>query len=256
LAAIYLGGWVFAGTVALILLLASLEIVKLFRAGGFNPALVIVLISTLLLVISRQIDEFTSSPWILSLILLTSMAYHLIQYERGKDQSLADFALTFTSSLYIGWLGAYLISLRNSQDGMWWMLLVLPAIWIADGGAYIIGKRFGKHHITPRLSPKKTWEGYIGGIIVGTLGVTLLALLYQYVGAMNTSVTTLSAAIIGFVVSVLGIFGDLGESMIKRQVGIKDSGNILPGHGGVFDRIDSWLWAAVIGYYLISWFFI
>lgn len=184
------------------------------------------------------------------------MAYHLIQYERGKNQSVADFALTITSSLYIGWLGAYLISIRNSQDGLWWILIVLPSIWIADGGAYIIGKRFGKHRITPRLSPKKTWEGYLGGIIVGTLGVTLLALLFQVLGAVNTSITPQNAAIIGFVVSVIGIFGDLGESMIKRQVGQKDSGNILPGHGGVFDRIDSWLWAAVVGYYLIHLFLI
>lgn len=254
--AIYFGGWVFTGTVALILLLASLEIVKLFRTGGYHPALVVVLISTLLFVISRQINEFTSGPGIISLILLVSMAYHLIQYERGKNQSVADFALTITSSLYIGWLGAYLISIRNSQDGLWWILIVLPSIWIADGGAYIIGKRFGKHRITPRLSPKKTWEGYLGGIIVGTLGVTLLALLFQVLGAVNTSITPQNAAIIGFVVSVIGIFGDLGESMIKRQVGQKDSGNILPGHGGVFDRIDSWLWAAVVGYYLIHLFLI
>jgi phosphatidate cytidylyltransferase len=184
------------------------------------------------------------------------MGYHLYDYERGREQAGTDFAITISGAFYIGWLGAYLISLRDIPNGMWWVLLVLSAVWFADSGAYLVGKSIGKHPISPRLSPKKTLEGYIGGILFGTIGVPLLVLLIQQLNEDITAISPLHGFILGLAISVLSILGDLGESMIKRQVGQKDSGKILPGHGGAFDRIDSWLWAGVIGYYLITTFFI
>jgi phosphatidate cytidylyltransferase len=231
--AIVYGGAVFASLVVLILGLAAWEYVNLFRAGGLQPAGVILILGTIAFAIGRTLDGFESAPWLVSLTILVCMAYHLIAFERGSEQSGTDFGITLGGIFYLGWIGAYLISLRDLPDGMWWVLLVLPAVWLADSGAYFIGKGIGRHHITPRLSPKKTWEGYLGGILIGTLGTALLA----------------------FILSALTILGDLGESMFKRQVGIKDSSNLIPGHGGVFDRIDSWLWAGVIGYYVILWGF-
>ena len=256
LAAIYFGGWVFSAIAALILLLASYEYIELFKAGGYKPALVIALGGTLLLTLGRAFDGFDSSPWMISLVILISMAYHLFSFERGREQAGTDFGITISAVFYIGWLGAYLISLRNSAEGMWWVLLVLASVWLADAGAYFVGKQFGRHNITPRLSPKKTWEGYLGGIVIGTLGAALLALLFQNLSGADSAITPLRGAILGFAISIIGILGDLGESMIKRQVGRKDSGTILPGHGGVFDRIDSWLWAGVIGYYIVIYLFI
>jgi phosphatidate cytidylyltransferase len=256
LAAIYFGGWVFVALTAIILLLASSEYVNIFRTGGFRPSLIVVLGGTLLFVLGRAINGFESSPWMISLLILVSMAYHLVDFERGRDQAGSDFGLTVSGALYVGWLGAYLISLREMSDGMWWVLLVLTSIWLADSGAYMIGKQFGRHNITPRLSPKKTWEGYIGGVVVGTVGVAALAALFAYLIGSGTEINAWRGAILGFSVSALSILGDLGESMIKRQVGVKDSGTLLPGHGGIFDRIDSWLWAGVIGYYLITMAFI
>jgi phosphatidate cytidylyltransferase len=165
--------------------------------------------------------------------------------------------------MYIGFLGAYLVSLRNLPEGLWWVLLALPAVWLADSGAYFVGRAYGKHKMSKRLSPKKSWEGYFGGIVVGTLGSVLLALLWQYLAGLwpqslesANLITLLNAAILGLILSTLTTLGDLGESMIKRQFGAKDSSNLLPGHGGVFDRIDSWLWAGIISYFVVFYFFL
>ena len=121
----------------------------------------------------------------------------------------------------------------------------------ADSGAYFVGKTIGKRKFSPRLSPKKTWEGYIGGVIVGTFGTALLASLWN--SFQPGLMTPLQGGLIGLVLSLVTVLGDLGESMIKRQFGIKDSSNLIPGHGGAFDRIDSWIWAGVIGFYLVRW---
>ena len=110
--------------------------------------------------------------------------------------------------------------------------------------------------MSPRLSPKKSWEGYLGGILLAIPGTALLTLLWRVWAGTATTVTPLHGALLGLIMGALTILGDLGESMLKRQVGVKDLGNLLPGHGGAFDRIDSWLWGAVIGYYVIVFVFL
>jgi len=254
LAVIAWGGWLYYGLIVLILGLAAYEYGKLFQAGGLQPAGVFIIVATLVLAVQRAISGFDNAHLTISLLILLAMAYHLLQYERGSQQAGTDFAVTLSGFLYIGWLGAYLISLRQLPDGRWWLLTVLLAVWLADTGAYLIGSRFGRHKITPRLSPKKSWEGYLGGILCSVPITALLATLWPVWAGPGLAVTPLRAALLALALSVLTILGDLGESMLKRQVGVKDSGNLLPGHGGVFDRIDSWLWAAVIGYCLILWF--
>jgi phosphatidate cytidylyltransferase len=251
--AIVLGGWVYSAVILLILGLASWEYVRLFRAGGLQAASVFVVGGVLALGVGRALDGFDSAPWLISLIILSSMVYHLVAYERGCDQAATDFAITLSGVFYIGWIGAYLISLRNLPDGMWWVLVVLPAVWFADSGAYLVGSRFGRRKLSPRLSPKKTWEGYLGGIAASVVGGALFAYLWRLGAASPLAITVSRGALIGLVMGIFPTLGDLGESMIKRQVGMKDSGNLLPGHGGAFDRIDSWLWAGVLGYYLVFW---
>ena len=253
MAAILAGGWYLTALVAIFMCVAAWEYSILFRAGGLQPATVLVVGGTLILLIGRNLTGFDSAGWMISLIILVAMTFHLVAYERGRDQAGTDFTVTLAGIFYIGWFGAYFISLRNLPEGKWWILVVLPAVWFADAGAYFIGKRFGNHLLCPRLSPKKTWEGYLGGIVVGVLLTALFAALWR-VGAGHTSdITPMRGALVGLVMGIFPTLGDLGESMIKRQMGVKDSGNILPGHGGAFDRIDSWLWAVVLGYYLVLW---
>ncbi len=253
IAAILAGGWYFTALVAVFMVVAAWEYCQLFIAGGLKPATLLAVGGTLLLVIGRNINGLASAAWMISLVVLLAMTYHLFSYEFGRDQAATDFAVTLAAVFYIGWFGAYFISLHNLPQGKWWVLVVLPAVWFADGGAYFIGKRFGRHPLSPRLSPNKTWEGYFGGILTGVLLTALLSWLWGFVPGTTSAITPSRGALVGLVMSIFPTLGDLGESMIKRQVGVKDSGNILPGHGGAFDRIDSWLWAALLGYYMVFW---
>lgn len=256
LVVIYLGGWWYAAMVALILGLASWEYVRLFRAGGLQPARWLVIPSAVVFVLVREWNGFWGADWMVSLAVLAAMTVHLIAFERGRKSAATDFGVTLGGVFYLGWIGAYLISLRTLPQGLWWVLLALPIVWLADSFAFLIGRSFGRHKMTVRLSPNKSWEGFIAGIVGAVLGGALLALAWGYLGADPLVITPLRGAILGVILGLTTIFGDLGVSMIKRQVGIKDSGNLLPGHGGALDRIDTWLWAGVISYYTIVWLFL
>ena len=256
LAIVFLGGAGYISIVVLICSIASLEYVNLFRTGGYKPSVFLVVGGTMALIIFRAIDNFQSMPWLMSLIIFTCIIYHLASYENGRDQAGTDFGITLAGILYIGWLGAFLVSIRLLPEGQYWLLLVLPSVWFSDSGAYIIGSLIGKHPITKRLSPHKTWEGYFGGILVSVPLTALLANLWRIFSEPTSAITPTRAAILAIILASITILGDLGASMIKRQVGAKDSGKLLPGHGGAFDRIDTWLWAAAIGYFIIATFFL
>ena len=122
--------------------------------------------------------------------------------------------------------------------GAWWLLFVLLLVWGADSGAYMFGKMFGKHKLAPKVSPGKTWEGFLGGLVSSAL----IALLFATLAPLTVSTGTL--VICAVIATLASVLGDLTESMFKREAGIKDSGNLIPGHGGMLDRIDS-LTAAV-----------
>ena len=249
---IAIGGWPYALFIALILGTAGWEYGNIFRKLGFQPAAGLLIAGPAALALIRLFPGLTAGvEGLLSGLVLAAMAYHLFRYEKGRDQAATDFVVTLGGIIYLGLVGSYLVALRLLPEGKWWTLLVLPAVWLADGGAYLIGSRLGRHKMVPRLSPRKTWEGYFGGILFGVVFSVLFAALWNL---RSPPLLPWRGAVVGLVMAVLTPLGDLGESMIKRQAGLKDSSNILPGHGGVLDRIDSWLWGAVIGYFLIVWF--
>jgi phosphatidate cytidylyltransferase len=251
--AIILGGVYYFVLIVIFLAVAAWEFGRLFEKMNCRIPEEFLIGSVILIAAVRTFfpDLATAT---LTLSILAAMTWHLLDYEKGRDRAAKDFAVSVAGIIYLGWIGAYLIELRNLPGGLWWLLIVLPTIWLADMAAYFVGVRFGKHPLCPRLSPKKTWEGYWAGVIFGTISSIGLAVLWHSLGGLV--VTWWEGAILGAMLSILTTLGDLGESMLKRQAGVKDSSNIFPGHGGFLDRIDSWLWGGALGFIFITWFLI
>jgi phosphatidate cytidylyltransferase len=245
------GNWIFAAGVTIILGTAAWEYWRMVKRGGFKPSAFVLMGGVVLMSLSQFFFGFKGSELVFSLLVLITMFLAIRKLEEGSDQPASEFAISLAGLVYLGWIGIYMVALRTIPDGQWWMLTALPAAWFGDIGAYFIGVRWGRHKFSPRVSPKKTWEGYLGGIPFAVLGTAGLAAIWHLSAA---AITPEKGALLGLVIGILSPLGDLGESMLKRQFGIKDTSGILPGHGGVMDRIDSSLWAAVIGYYLITIF--
>jgi CDP-diglyceride synthetase len=164
---------------------------------------------------------------------------------RTQDSSaLGAWALSVSIGVYVGALLASTIGLREGPDGQSWLILVLLSTWACDTLAYLVGRTLGRHKLAPTVSPGKSIEGLIGGI-VGAVGVAA-------VGALLLPQPPLRVLGLGVVVAVGAVLGDLAESAVKRQLGAKDFGHILPGHGGILDRVDSLLFASLLGYGYIT----
>jgi phosphatidate cytidylyltransferase len=140
--------------------------------------------------------------------------------------------------LWVGMLLSSIPLLRRLDGGLAWLCLVLVVTWSADTGAYFAGRSFGKQKLYERISPKKTWEGVYGGMTAAVCGVFVMDAYFL------KALTAVECILLGLVLSGLGVMGDLAESLVKRTYGVKDSGNIMPGHGGLLDRIDSLLFVA------------
>jgi phosphatidate cytidylyltransferase len=255
LPAIALGGVFYFLLITVFLGGSAWEYVRLFRAVRSEPSEIVTIGGVLGIATARFFFEEAAIS-VLVLFVLLAMAVALLAYERGRDQAGLDFAVTLAGIVYLGWLGSYLLDLRQLPQGGWWLMSVLPMIWAGDTAAYWIGTRYGKHKMTPRLSPKKSWEGYFAGLFTSILVGAFLSYAFSSLGhkPLGDLITPLQGGFLGLAIGALTPLGDLGESMFKRQGGIKDSSNVFPGHGGFFDRIDSWIWGATLGYFLIQFF--
>lgn len=243
-AALFIGGIIFSEWTFMLLflgltLLGTLEFYKLAGAAGIKPNKTL---GAILAVGSFGaiflIDKAYMPAELLYLALPGIFLVFVLELYRKEPQPFTNIAFTILGVFYIAVPFSLLQLLGHLQGEYRWqpILGLMLLIWAADTGAYIAGKNFGKHKLLERVSPGKTWEGWVGGTVLTVLvGWGLAALfhdleLYQWIG-------------IAVIVSIFGVLGDLTESLLKRSLGVKDSGTLLPGHGGILDRFDSLIMA-------------
>lgn len=162
------------------------------------------------------------------------------------EQSLRNGAMTLFGVLYLGLTLSALSMTRLLPQGEWLIFFLLLVTWASDTGAYYVGTLFGRHRLAPTISPKKTVEGLVGGLI----GAIIVAYVARW--WFLPELSGLDCLILGILLTITGLWGDLTESAMKRSVGMKDSGGILPGHGGMLDRLDSLLFTAPVFYYYVT----
>ncbi len=248
-AVILVGGWLFAGVVFVALVLGGLEYTNLLRQGNYQVPLWLVLSLVALPAAATWFDHADWRAPGIAALLIAGMVYAIGRMERDHPQPMIELALAVFGGVYIGWLGSYLIAVRELDEGAYLTLMLYGCVAVSDSAAYFVGRQWGRHKMSPRVSPKKSWEGYAGSIVGGLVFGTLAG------GLPDTAVLNWGhGAVIGLLIGALGTVGDLGISAIKRQTGAKDSGHLIPGHGGILDRTDSVLVAAAIGYYYLVWF--
>ena len=180
-----------------------------------------------------------SGAFLVSLALLLALLVWYVFWMRAR---IPDVGVSFFGAAYCGMLLSGLVVVREALPAPWGGVLVLGiflSVWANDSFAYLAGSRFGKHKLAPRVSPKKSWEGFFAGL----LGSALFWCLFTLIPGVNLSIPV--AFVFGIVSGLAGVLGDLAESRIKRNVGFKDSGTLLPGHGGLLDRCDSLFLVAV-----------
>ena len=238
---IFKGGIFFAGLVFTLVTIGIWEYGKMVTTKGYHFQTIPVMLSAWVMIITCYLNFKDWASFGLMLIFLCIFFLAIVKYPRYE---VSDIAVHFLGVIYIGWTMSHLLLLNRMEEGTLLILYLFFAIWSSDSGAYFAGKFLGKHKLCPSVSPKKTIEGSIGGILTTCL---VLYLLNAYCGLLPNY----SVFIIGVVISIVGQIGDLIESLIKRFCGVKDSGNILPGHGGILDRFDSIMLAAPFMYYCI-----
>lgn len=237
-------------TVALstvVVVLAAAEAYAAFRRSGSHPATLLGLVATGAAMVAAYAKGVAALPLVLVLLIITSMVWYLVGAERGSP--VAGISATVLGFAWVGLLGSFAgLLLAPSQypdrHGVAFLFGAVVATVGADVGALVIGGWRGRHPLAPRVSPHKTWEGLIGGTVFAVLASAAIT------GQVHPW-TPAKAAVLGLVVAVLAPVGDLCESLLKRDLGLKDMGSLLPGHGGVLDRVDALLFVLPATYYLV-----
>ena len=245
LVVIYLGGWYYFVPASIIILIGVFEYVDLVTRLGWKVSWLLLLPAILLLLLNSQ---FWDSQWeslILFVSLFAGMCYALWLYEKKEDESAVGvWLISWAGIMLLGWLASHFFRIRQLPENGWqWTMFPMVVIWTADSMAYLVGKRLGRHKLSPRLSPNKTIEGFVGSIVGGMIA--------GWVFAGIIPLPFLHVTILSLLICLFAPLGDLAISLLKRCAGKKDSGKILPGHGGSLDRTDSLVWAVAIAYYYV-----
>jgi phosphatidate cytidylyltransferase len=242
---IWIIGWsheyVFDAAIAIICVLAMYEFLALGKAKGYEVPVPLCIAIMLILIAAFVIEHLSVELGMFAALLFIPASY--VFSKKSLEDALPSSAVAVLATTYVGMLGGSLIRLRNDFPVGWKLVFFLMlVVWLGDSGAYYVGKQFGKRKLSPLISPKKTVEGLMGGM--GASIITAVVIHFTFFPEFPL----LHAVIAGVLLSVAGVIGDLAESMWKRSAAVKDSGTLLPGHGGFLDRFDSILFTAPILY--------
>jgi phosphatidate cytidylyltransferase len=253
----WFGGWTAFVAALLVVILCSFEMHAMLAHVGHRPLRGISLALGILFLIVAVLP-----PAIHLLVLEIGLgaalliSFPLLFLRKNYDGALINWALTLASPIYLGWPMSSALLLRGNDPvvwhpasggwialplGAWWLLTALIGVWVFDGAAFFSGRYFGRHKLAPLISPGKTWEGVVGGFV------------FCIIVCLITTVIPLGlpwylAILLALLIGSAAILGDLAESLIKRQTNVKDSGQMMPGHGGLLDRVDSLLFAFIVVY--------
>ena len=269
-AVIYIGGWTLAAVLAIVAALGTLEFYRLaaersvfaFEVAGAAAAVMLVITAA-----SAPPALAAIRMWNTALVVLLMFATLAI-WQRSPDQRpMSAVAVTFAGAIFVGGTLSYAVWLRDypntsvavvpgrfSSAAQGSALLAFPMAitWINDTLAYFVGRAIGRHKLLPRVSPGKTIEGAIAGLIGGLLTAVLLGA--NFIGPhVGVNASLLKWALGGIIIAAVAQIGDLAESLFKREAGVKDSGKLLPGHGGVLDRFDALFFAIPVAYWYLRW---
>jgi phosphatidate cytidylyltransferase len=274
---IVIGGLVWVVVLGFAALMAGEEFILMTRARGINPSPRIIrgmIIAFFVVAALPKVPGLQWLSWNFSLehfpVLLTVGVcisfFRLLFRHEAHPATIADIATTILGFIYLGWMPSHLVLLRNlcppgfphpssqfQEPGLAYVWVILFIVWSTDVFAYYFGTRFGKHLLYPQVSPRKTIEGAIGGFFSSIALATIVVFLADnfFFQSHPFKFQLWQAPLMGAVLSIAAQLGDLCESLLKRDAGVKDSSTIIPGHGGILDRGDSLIFAGAIGYYWV-----
>ena len=236
----YAPGWLAGAAFTLVALLCLREFFDIaarlqfqsFRIAGYG--------STAVLILAHELPHPAFFVAVVAVLLVLSL-----QPGRSLDRSLGSVSATLLGLVYIG--GPFALAVQIHGQNPHWLFFVLLSNWVGDSAAYFVGRAIGRHRLASRISPNKTWEGTLSSAFLGTAAGA------AYLSYVQLDVLLVKAVLLGLAVNVAGQLGDLAESGLKRSAGVKDSGSLLPGHGGILDRLDGLLFAIPAAYLFLAW---
>jgi phosphatidate cytidylyltransferase len=243
LLSLYLWKVAFVGVVVIAVVLGLWELSNALATSRVSVPLVPVLLGAVAMLVAAYAGGSEPLLVALAITVLGVMVWRLLEPPQG---SVGDVTAGVFSALYVPFLAGFAVLLLRQDDGADRVVVFIILVVLSDVGGYAAGVLLGRHPMAPSVSPKKSWEGFAGSTVFATVGGAVVV-------PLLVDGTPVEGLVIGLAVMVAATLGDLGESMIKRDLGIKDMGSVLPGHGGVMDRLDSLLPAAPVAYLLLTW---